>query len=75
MGGNLKMKIFVNYLKTLTLCNNFSTPRTPKQNDLVERKNRALQEMTRTTLKVNSTLKHSRAKHIKIKHLFIRNYV
>nr|KYP32018.1 Retrovirus-related Pol polyprotein from transposon TNT 1-94 [Cajanus cajan] len=37
---------------------NFSTPRTPQQNGVVERKNRSLQEMARTLLNDFSTPKH-----------------
>ncbi|RDX60936.1 Copia protein, partial [Mucuna pruriens] len=43
-GVNLKMKTFKNILR------NFSYPRTPQQNIVGERKNRSLQEMTRTVL-------------------------
>ena len=34
--------------------NNFLSPRTPKQNGVVERKNRTLQEITRTMLHENN---------------------
>nr|KYP31612.1 Retrovirus-related Pol polyprotein from transposon TNT 1-94 [Cajanus cajan] len=37
---------------------NFSTPRTPQQNRVVERKNRSLKEMARTLLNDFSTSKH-----------------
>ena len=33
---------------------NFSTPQTPQQNGVIERKNRTLQEMARTMLKDHS---------------------
>jgi len=39
------------------ITHNFPTPRTLQQNDVVERKNIALQEMTRTMLNANSTPK------------------
>ena len=37
---------------------NFSTPTTPQQNGVVERKNISLQEMAQTMLNANSTHKH-----------------
>jgi len=37
---------------------NFSSPRMPQQNGIVEGKNRALQEMARTMLCENSLLEH-----------------
>ena len=40
------------------ILHNFSTPRTPQQNDVVEKKNKSLQEMARTMLNDNYTLKH-----------------
>jgi len=40
------------------ILHNFSTPRTPQQNGVVERKNKSLQEMARTMLNDNSTPKH-----------------
>jgi len=36
----------------------FSSPRTPQQNGVVERKNRSLQEMARTMLHENNLAKH-----------------
>nr|KYP54569.1 Retrovirus-related Pol polyprotein from transposon TNT 1-94 [Cajanus cajan] len=43
----LKQEGFVTYGDTK---NNFSAPRTPKQNGVVERKNRSLEELARTML-------------------------
>ena len=40
------------------ILHNFLRPRTPPKNGVVERKNRSLQEMTRTMLNDNYTLKH-----------------
>jgi len=37
---------------------NFSAPRTPQQNVVVERKNRSLEELTRTMLNENSLPKY-----------------
>ena len=36
----------------------FSTPRTPQQNSVVERKNRTLEEMSRTILYENNLVKY-----------------
>ena len=36
----------------------FSSPRTPQQNGVVERKNRSLQEMARTMIHENNLAKH-----------------
>ena len=36
----------------------FSLPRTPEQNEVVERKNRSIQKMTRTMLNENSLPKY-----------------
>ena len=40
------------------IIHNFSTPKNPQQNGIVESKNRSLQEMDRTMLNDNSTPKH-----------------
>ena len=45
---------------------NFSTPRTPQQNSVVETKSRDLQEMARTMLNSNFTPKHLLEKAINI---------
>ena len=49
MGGNLKI---------LILNHNFSAPRNPQQNGIVERKNRTLQKMARTMLNENNLPKY-----------------
>ena len=49
MEENLK-KIFVTYCKSRGISHEFSAPRTPQQNGVVERKNRTLQETARTLL-------------------------
>ena len=43
----------------------FSSPRTPQQNGVVERKNRSLQEMPRTLLHENNPAKHFWAEAVK----------
>ena len=48
------------------ILHNFSTPITPQQNGIVERKNRSLLEMARTMVNDNSTPKHFWAKAVNI---------
>ena len=47
-----------NYCEENGILHNFSTPRTPQQNGVVEIKNISLQEMARTMLNDNSIPKH-----------------
>ena len=49
---------FISFCEKNDIFHNFSSLRTPKQNRVVERKNRTLQEMARTMLYENSLLKH-----------------
>ena len=57
-GGELENKIFQLFCEENDILHNFSTPRTPQQKGLVERKNMTLQEMARTMLNDNATPKH-----------------
>ena len=57
MGENLKMSHLKNCEKH-GIIHEFSSPRTPQQNGVVERKNRSLQEMARTMLHENNLAKH-----------------
>ena len=41
---------FTSFCQTNGVSHNFSAPRTPQQNGVVERKNRTLEDMTRTML-------------------------
>ena len=45
---------FEDYCNEHGINHNFSTPRTPQQNGVVERKNKTLQEMARTMLNENN---------------------
>jgi len=45
-------------VKSFKIKHNFSTPRTPQQNGVVERKNRSLEELGRTMLNVTSLPKN-----------------
>lgn len=57
-GGEFKNESFQRFNKDNGIHHNFSTPRTPQQNGVIERKNWSLQEMARTMLNDNSTSKH-----------------
>ncbi|KAJ9547722.1 hypothetical protein OSB04_020265 [Centaurea solstitialis] len=49
-GTEFKNSAIEDYLSSVGITHNFSTPRTPQQNGVVERKNRTLVEATRTML-------------------------
>ena len=65
-GGEFENDMFQLFCEENDILHNFSTPRTTQQNGIVERKNISLQEMTRTTLNDNSTLKHFWAETVNI---------
>ena len=50
MGVSLKILSFKEFFDENGVSHNFSCPRTPQQNGVVERKNKTLQEMARTIL-------------------------
>ena len=56
-GGEFSCEPFESYCEEHGILHNFSAPRTPQQNGVVERKNRTLQEMPRTMLNENGLLK------------------
>ena len=47
-GGEFQNERFDKFCEKHGIKHNFSTPRTPKQNEVVERKNRSLEELART---------------------------
>ena len=49
---------FENYCNEHRIVHNFSTPKTPQQNEVVKRKNRTIQEMERTMLNENNLPKY-----------------
>jgi transposase InsO family protein len=49
-GGEFTSKEFMDYCSRHGIKNQFSISRTPQQNGIVERKNRAVQEMARTMI-------------------------
>ena len=57
-GGKFGKENFHLFCEENDILPNFSTPKTPQQNRVVERKNRSLQDMVKTMLNDNSTPKH-----------------
>ncbi|XP_057418308.1 uncharacterized protein LOC130712495 [Lotus japonicus] len=57
-GGEFVNEEFEKFCKQEGITHQFSAPRTPQQNGVVERKNRLLQEMARTMLSETSLLKY-----------------
>ncbi|KAH9778649.1 hypothetical protein KPL71_007414 [Citrus sinensis] len=53
-GGEFENHAFENFCNDFGIEHQFSSPRTPQQNGVVERKNRSIQEMARTMLNENS---------------------
>ena len=61
---------FENYCNEHGIDHNFLAPRTPQQNEVVERKNRTIQQMARTMLNENNLLKYFCAKVVNILVMF-----
>ncbi|CAN1339431.1 Retrovirus-related Pol polyprotein from transposon TNT 1-94 [Linum perenne] len=57
-GGEFVSTAFTTFCKSLGIVHTFSAPRTPQQNGVVERKNRALLDLSRTMLLDHQTPKH-----------------
>src|ERR1044072_3738834 len=57
-GGEFENKDFENIFDSNGRSHDFSCPRTPQQNGVVERKNRTLQEMARTMIQETDMAKH-----------------
>src|ERR1044072_3714968 len=57
-GGEFENKDFENLFDANGISHDFSCPRTPQQNGVVERKNRTLQEMARTMIQETNIAKH-----------------
>jgi len=49
-GGEFQNELFENFCEENGIMHDFSTPSTPQQNGVVERKNRSLEELARTML-------------------------
>ena len=58
MARSLKNIGFDEYCNDQGISHNFSAPRTPQQNGVVERRNRTLEEMARTMLCENNLPKY-----------------
>ncbi|KAH9725263.1 Integrase catalytic domain-containing protein [Citrus sinensis] len=63
-GGEFENHAFENFCNDFGIEHPFSSPRTPQQNGVVERKNRFIQEMARTMLNENSLPKYFWAKTV-----------
>jgi len=57
-GGEFENEPFEIFCEKHGVIHEFSSPRTPQQNGVVERKNRSLQEMARTMIHENNLAKH-----------------
>src|SRR3954466_14372632 len=57
-GGEFENRSFEEFFKENGIAHDFSCPRTPQQNGVVERKNRTLQEMARTMINETNMAKH-----------------
>ena len=57
-GTEFKNQDFENFCDENRIGHNFSAPRTPQQNGVVERKNRTLKKMTRTMLCESNLLRY-----------------
>ncbi|KAH9770027.1 Integrase catalytic domain-containing protein [Citrus sinensis] len=57
-GGEFENYAFETFYNNLGIVHQFSSPKTPQKNGVVERKNRSIQEMARTMLNENSLPKY-----------------
>jgi hypothetical protein len=57
-GGEFKNDLFLEFCNQNGIIHNFSIPRTPQQNEVVERKNKTIQECARTMLCDSNLPKH-----------------
>ncbi|XP_019256245.1 PREDICTED: uncharacterized protein LOC109234627 [Nicotiana attenuata] len=57
-GGEFESRAFENFCNDQGISHNFSSPRSPQQNGVVERKNRTLQDMARTMIVENHLPHH-----------------
>jgi len=57
-GGEFQNEKFSKFYEKMGILHNFSAPRTPQHNGVVERKNRSLEELARTMLSESSLRKH-----------------
>jgi len=57
-GGEFQNEKFSKFYEKMGILHNFSAPRTPQKNDVMERKNRSLEELARTMLSESSLPKY-----------------
>jgi len=57
-GGDFQNEKFSKFCEKMRILHNFSAPRTPQQNGVVERKNRSLEELARKMLSESSLPKY-----------------
>jgi len=57
-GGEFENESFETFCEKHGIVHEFSSPRTPQQNRIVEIKNKTLQEMARTMIHENNLAKH-----------------
>jgi len=57
-GGEFENEPFETFCEKYGIVHEFSSPRTPQKNGVVERKNRSLQEIARTMIHENNLAKH-----------------
>jgi len=57
-GGEFQNEKFNKFCEKMGILHNFSAPRTPQQNSVVEKKNRSLEELARTMLSDSSLPKY-----------------
>jgi len=57
-GGEFQNEKFNKFCEKMGILHNFSAPRTPQQNEVVERKNKSLEELARTMLSESSLPKY-----------------
>ena len=57
-GGEFQNEKFSKFCEKFGILHNFSGPRTPQQNGVVERKNKSLEELARTMLNESSLPKY-----------------
>ena len=79
-GVEFENSSFKSFFKENGISHNFSCPRTPQQNGVVERKNRTLQEMARTMLNESNVEKYFWAEAINtscyiLNRVTIRNFL
>ncbi|KAH9743963.1 Integrase catalytic domain-containing protein [Citrus sinensis] len=79
-GGEFENYAFETFCNNLGIVHQFSSPRTPQQNGVVERKNRSIQEIARTMLNENSLPKYFWAETVNttcyvLNHVLIRPHL